>query len=313
VRIRSRKQAAPAPLGTPGRRDRPDRPPRIAVITMARDEGQMLRVWVDHYARHVGRENLVVLDDGSTDGSTDDLRCTVHRLPGLPGRAGFELARMALVSGIAQGLLAVYDYVAFVDVDEFLVPDPARYATLPDLVADRWDREVIGAVGLNLVHVPGEPTLDLSRPVLEQRRHAIFTPLMCKPALKRVPAAWAVSSHGIRTPYDVDPSLLLLHLKFADRDRFATMSQRRNDVNAADGRAGKSTWSRPADDLVRVFDEVMSSVDPEAVRELELSPELVADVVSEVDGVFRTPRQGQLQALRQEPVIRLPQRLAGTL
>lgn len=311
--MRLRGRAATGRDATAAPRRAHDGPPRVAVLTMARDEGPLLRVWVQHYARQVGREHLIVLDDGSADGSTSDLGCTVHRLPGLPGGAGFERARMALVSGLAQGLLAVYDYVAFVDADEFLVPDPAAYASLPELLDDRPGSDVVGAVGLNLVHLPSEPPLDLGRPLLEQRRFAMFTPIMCKPSVKRVAAAWAVSSHGIRTPYAVDPQLFLLHLKFADRDRLAAMSARRNEANAADGRAGKSSWSKPADELLAVFDKVVGGVDEDAVPEFDAASAPLAALVSEVDGVFRTPQQGQLQALRREPVVRLPRRLVGTL
>lgn len=311
--MRWRGRGSPDPATAPGPRRPLEGPARIAVLTMVRDEGPMLRLWVAHYARQVGLEHLIVLDDGSVDGSTDDLGCTVHRLPRLPGGAGFERARMALVSGLAEGLLAVYDYVAFVDADEFLVPDPAAYATLPDLVAARPDADVLGAIGLNVVHLPSEAALDLGRPLLEQRSFAMFTPLMCKPALKRVAAPWAVSSHGIRTPYAVDPQLFLLHLKFADRDRLAAMSVRRNQVNAADGRAGRSSWSKPAEELVAVFDQVMAGIDERAVPDFDPGREQLAGVVREIDGVFRTPQQGQLQALRRQPVRRLPRRLVGTL
>ena len=108
--------------------------PEVAVITMARDEGDLLPLWVSHYARHVGIDNLVVIDDNSVDGSTEGLGCTVHRVPELKGGLDFEPVRMRLMNGIAGGLLAVYDYVVFVDVDEFLVTDPDVYPTLPDLL-----------------------------------------------------------------------------------------------------------------------------------------------------------------------------------
>ena len=105
--------------------------PEVAVITMARDEGELLPLWVSHYARHVGIDNLVVLDDNSVDGSTEGLGCTVHRVPELKGGLAFEPVRMRLMNGLAAGLLAVYDYVVFVDVDEFLVTDPASTRPCP--------------------------------------------------------------------------------------------------------------------------------------------------------------------------------------
>ena len=47
--------------------------PTVAVLTVARDEAAMLPRWVAHYGSHVGVENLVVVDDNTSDGSTDDL------------------------------------------------------------------------------------------------------------------------------------------------------------------------------------------------------------------------------------------------
>lgn len=280
---------------------------------MASNEGPMLRLWVDHYAAQVGREHLVVFDDGSTDGSTDDLGCTVHRLPALPGAAGFERARMGLMSGMAKGLLAAYDYVVFVDVDEFLVCDPKVASGLPDLLARRGRPEVVGVAGLNVVHVPQhEAPLDLRRPILEQRSYAVFTPLMCKPAVKRVPARWRDSSHGIQARYDIDPGLFMLHLKFADRDRLAEMSGLRHAAAQSDGRAGRSSWAKPADVLVDALDAVVAGVDPATVAEFD-PVSSTAGVVREIDGVWRGPREGQLEALRKHPVVRIPSRLRGAL
>jgi hypothetical protein len=222
---------------------------------------------------------------------------------------------MGLVSGMAKGLLAVYDYVVFVDVDEFLVCDPTRYAGLPDLLAQRGRPEAVGAVGLNVVHLPAaEPQpLDLARPILEQRSFAKFTPLMCKPSVKRIDAGWTDSSHALRAPYAVDPDLFLLHLKFADRDRLAAISAHRHARSEQDGRAGKSSWSRPAESVLEVFDEVTAGVDAAAVPEFDPVASGVADVVQEVDGVHRGPREGQLQALRRRPFVRIPSELKGTL
>jgi len=291
------------------------RGPEVAVITMARDEGDLLALWVSHYARHVGVENLVVLDDNSADGSTEGLGCTVHRVPPLRGGPQFEPVRMRLMNGIASGLLAVYDYVVFVDVDEFLVTDPSAYPTLPDLLEDRGRPETLGVVGLNVVHVPSaEPDpLDLSRPLLEQRSFAKFTPLMCKPSVKRVNAAWTSSSHGLMAPYAVDPELYMLHLKFADRSRLAEVAALRNAVSRADGRAQGASWGKRADRLLEIFDSVVAHVDPAATPEFRPSAADLEAAVTFLNGRHRTPQQGQIEALRSQPLVRIPARLAGAL
>ncbi len=289
--------------------------PQVAVITMARDEGALLPLWVSHYARHVGIDNLVVLDDNSADGSTEGLGCTVHRVPELKGGLAFEPVRMRLMNGLAAGLLAVYDYVLFVDVDEFLVTDPAIYPTLPDLLEDRERPEVLGVIGLNVVHVPSaEPEpLDLGRPLLEQRSFAKFTPLMCKPSIKRVNAGWAVSSHGINAPYSIDPELFMLHLKFADRSRLAEVAALRNAVSKADGRAEDASWGKAADEMLGVFDSVVAEVDPADVPEFDPAAASLDDMVIFLNGRHRTRKQGQIAALKKQPLVRIPQRLAGTV
>jgi len=312
VRLRRRERGAgqteqqsePAPGYAPR-----SLPPQVAVLTMVRDEGPMLRRWVDHHAALVGLDNLVVLDDQSSDGSTDDLGCTVHRLPVLDGER-FEPIRMQLTSGLAAALLAVYDYVVLLDADELLVTSP-EFDTLGDLLAARGYPEVVGAVALNLVHAPGDAPLDLCRPVLDQRRYAVFTPLMCKPVLKRVPAAWVRASHGIRAPYAIDPDLFLLHLKFADRDRLAETAVRRHRAFQADGRAAASSWSRPVDEVTDALDAAIGRADLAAATAFEPRSADLDSILLARNGIHRTPKQGQLEALLDNPVQRIPESLRG--
>lgn len=305
----------PQASARPRRATRSGEQPTIAVITMARDEGPALRRWVDYYAGQVGLENIIVFDDNSADGSTENLGCTVHRLPELPGRAGFENARMGLVSGIAQGLLWVYDFVAFVDADEFLVADPDKFRDLRHFIAERREASVIAPMALNVVHCAAvEADLDLARPILEQRSFAKFVPLMCKPAIKSVPADWRESSHGIMAPYAVDPELFLLHLKFADRNVLREMAHKRNAMVQTDGRASGSSWAKDGDEMAELLDSFVAGVDLETVEEFGRSKVKLAEmVVAEEGGLYRAPRQGQIQAMQQRRLWRIPRRLQGLL
>lgn len=282
-------------------------------MTMVRDEAAMLPRWVAHYAAQVGLENLVVLDDNSTDGSTDDLGCTVHRLPTLPGK-GYEGARMQLMSGLAAGFLAVYDVVVFVDADEFLVADPTRYADLPAFLATRPDREVLAPLALNVVHVPHlEGPLRADQPVLGQRRFATFTPLMCKPSVKRVPADWRWASHGIEAPFEVDPELFMVHLKFADRDALREVSAHRRALVEADGRARRSSWSKEPDDIVAALDKAVAGVEPDKVPEFDPGAVDLSSIVEAKSGWYRAVGAGQVRAIRQLPLSRVPASLIGVL
>ena len=280
-------------------------------MTMARDEAEMLPRWVRHYAAQVGLENLVVLDDNSTDGSTDDLGCTVHRLPPLAGER-FEATRMRLVSGLAGGFLAAYDVVVFVDVDEFLVPDPTRHANLRGFLAARPGREVIAPMALNVIHLPQvEGPLRADEPVLGQRRFAKFTPLMCKPSIKRIDAAWRSASHGIEAPFEIDPELYMLHLKFADRDGLLRVATHRKELVETDGRAKGSSWGDDVDDILASFDETVADVDVDNVPVFEPGAVDLSWIVEQREGFYRTKGAGQVRALRQRPLHRVPESLLG--
>jgi hypothetical protein len=288
--------------------------PQVAVLTVVRDEAVMLPRWVAHYTAQLdGADRLVVIDDNSADGSTDGLPCTVVRMPPRP-KGSFEPTRMGMINGVAAGLLAAYDAVIFADADEFLVADPAKYADLRELVADRTDRDVIGATGLNVVHhLAEEPPLDPARPVLEQRRLAKFLPLMCKPAIKRVPAGWVAASHGIRAPFTVDPDLVMFHLKFADRDHLAAAAAHRRLLVEDHGRPKNTSWSAGEDAMVALLERINADLRPKKVKPFEVDAKRLAEVVEQRgEKVHRTTGAGQVQAMERQPFVSVPERYVGS-
>lgn len=286
--------------------------PRVCAITMVRDEAVMLPRWLAHYGAQVGVEHLVVIDDNTTDGSTDDLPCSVIRVPDW-GDRHFELTRMKLVSGIAAGLLAAYDAVIFADADEFLVADPRRHDGLRELLASRPEAAALGATTLNVVHDwAREPALDPGRPVLDQRRLAKFIPLMCKPALKRVDAPWVAASHGLTVPFEVEPDLFMFHLKFAEREHLRAVGDLRKSLADAEGRASATSWQFGGDDLVELLEDITRDVDPTTVEVFKPRQRGLRRIVRETDkGTFRAHGQRQVRAMRDEPLVTVPERFRG--
>lgn len=287
--------------------------PTVAVMTMARDEGPLLRRWVEHHAKQVGADHVLVVDDNSEDGSTSDLDCSVLRIPPLVKR-GFEPSRMALLAGLSSGLLEAYDAVLFCDADEFVVADPARFADLRHFAAARPGRDAVGVLGLNVVHdLAREPDLDPEAPLLGQRSYAKFLPLMCKPALKWVPAAWAHASHGILCPFEVDPELFMFHFKFADRGRLEQMAARRHRSNVTEQRATGTSWARPADEMVALLEEAAAAIDPSAAAEFDPRAEDLTSIVERRGRMWRATGRGQVPAMRNRPVVRIPERFTACL
>ena len=291
--------------------------PSVAAVTMVRDEGRMLPKWIDHYGAQLGLDNLVVVDDSSEDGSTDDLPCSVLRLP--PAyKKDFEPTRMGVLSGLAATLLEVHDAVLFSDADEFVVADPAKHESLRHFVAARRDREAVGVLGLNVIHhLAAEGPLDFGRPFLEQRRLAKFVPLMCKPALKTVPAPWAAASHGIRTDFAIDPELYMFHFKFADRDHLRAAAEHRKAMVEMDGRAAVTSWSQGGDALVDLLEEMNADLSADPGDQAEFRPpprKRLGEIVERTpQGVVRATGVRQMLAMQRRPALRIPERFRSTV
>lgn len=281
-------------------------PTRICAITMVKDESVMLRRWLAYYGRELGHRNLVVLDDNTTDGSTDDLPCSVVRLPPSPWRSPWAQGRRAIGNSMARALLQAYDAVLFADADEFLVPDPKKYDGLVDYVARHPDQDVLAGVGLNLLHdAANEPPIDHGRPVLAQRSLVKFVPRMCKPAIKRQPIPWMAGTHGIQAPFSVDPDLLLFHLKYYDEGELRRIARLRHEANESEGRGARSAWTREADELVSDLRRWAGEG-----RQRDLNPrrlKLPTPQDAKADGYFRVAGS-QLKAMDRGHRLRVPDR-----
>jgi hypothetical protein len=316
--LRRRSTAAPAEQEhtdpAPPERD-PDEPLRIAAITFCRDEGRMLPLWVNYYGGQLGVENLYVVDDNSEDGSTDDLPCDVLHIP--PVRGGkFNSTRMAVVGNLGRSLLQLYDVVMFCDTDEFIVPDPDKYAGLKEYVEAKTAEglNAVGSLGFNVVHdVGSEPPLDLTQPLLGQRQLAKFLPLMCKPAIKWVPGHWSAGTHGVRTPYRVDPDLWMFHMKFGDRDHLQEAADHRQRMVEADGRSRDTQWRQGGDTMVDLLERITEGADASQIPDFvpPAGEKLDALVVEDPPGNWRAPKGSQMTLMEKRPLVRIPKRFHG--
>jgi len=240
---------------------------------MAYNEGTMLRRWLSHYGRHLGSQNLLVIDHGSDDGSTADLGAASRIL--LPRSiTGYdEGLRVEFVNDLQAALLRFYDVVLYVDCDEFLIPDPRKFANLTDYVA-KTSASCVRPVGLDLVHNRrDEPALGDDGPVLAHRAHCKFMLGSCKPAITRVPIRWIVGFHSCNVVAKVDPNLFLIHLKYADYQAAMTRADLTRNLKWSD-RTFSAGWSKrhraTSEELTRTFfDDPADRVARDGAAELD--------------------------------------------
>jgi hypothetical protein len=189
----------------------------IAIFTIVRNEKEMLPLWLRHYGSR--GLDLFVLDHESEEGSVDPMTADapfVWRKVTNPTHDD-AMWMLNLVKDFQRELLESYEVVIYAEVDEFLVPDPEFYHSLWNYILDNPGPTQV-ATGFNLVWSPGDPPLDLTRPLLSQRRWAPDS-YSCKPLIARVPLNWTPGFHALHGsgPHP-DPLLYLVHAHYADPD-----------------------------------------------------------------------------------------------
>ncbi|MEX0969168.1 MAG: glycosyltransferase family 2 protein [Paracoccaceae bacterium] len=286
---------------------------QIAAITTVRNDRLFLRKWIDYYGANFGRRNLFVIIDGHDQDVPAGCEGVnflhlPHRnyeseIASVPmRRVGVDHNRSRAVSDLARALWR-YDYQAIMamDVDEFLIADPARHTSLRAYVEAAPRRyATLSGLGLDVVqHLGKERAIDPARPFLLQRSHAVVSHAYTKPVLAFRPVTWGGGFHRVkRRNYHIGQDLFLLHFGLID---YETAMGRVNDPNLI-----KSGWGPHLQRRHAAFRHVEASVPqggdavfPKARRRLTWVRKLLA---------WNKPAR-----LPGEPVVILPERFAGLL
>jgi hypothetical protein len=213
---------------------------RRAVVTMVHNEPVFLPIWLAYYGRWFRPDELYVLDNDTTDGSTDGggfVRIPVHN-DTVDHRWMVER-----VQELQHELLDRVDVVLVTDVDELIAPNPL----LGDLGAyvQRFDEPFVNCLGYELLHQVGrEAPLDLRRPILQQRGWWFFNGGYDKAAVATEPMRWRTGFHGREDfAMNTDPDLRLIHLHRMDHDLCLARHRTRDRKPWAPDDA-KAGWAR---------------------------------------------------------------------
>ncbi|MDF3626220.1 glycosyltransferase family 2 protein [Brytella acorum] len=186
---------------------------KTAVITMVYNEKFFINFWCSYYGMQFGFENLFILDNGSTDGSTYNIPGNVIRIP----RGEFDDEKRAnMISDFQSSLLYEFDSVIYTDCDEILTANNLMYSSLKEYIFHNPEG-IIRAVGVDLMQdIKSEGEMDFSIPIFRQRRYGYITSWESKPLITRISTRWSAGFHDCNAPSILDKNVWLIHLKKSD-------------------------------------------------------------------------------------------------
>ena len=198
---------------------------------MVHNGGWYVPIWLKYYRQFFADEDIYIINHGSTDGSiTDEIRKR-HKVSDLPfsGVISFDFL-VANVSMLHAKLEGLYDYIVIADIDELIVADPKYFKDLREYL-DQSTLSHISVGTRSLIQEPEEKELDLSKPILPQRKVWFSEPDYEKPCINKVTPIWTVGFHYLCTepgtivdgmpsykivPKVYDDRVLLIHLNRMD-------------------------------------------------------------------------------------------------
>jgi hypothetical protein len=258
----------------------------LAIFTIVKDEPEFLPVWCDHYINHGYGSDLFILDNHSDDNlALEDAVARDIRVVSVFNDEVDHDWMLKTVQDFQHFLLNSYEAVLFVEVDEFVLTDPAsHYTNLVEYAADMV-QPVVRCTGFEVVHQIGEEDQALIQSrMLEHRGWWYPTTQYSKPLLSRVPMMWCKGFHeSILVPHktiSVDPNLLLVHLHKLDyavaRRRLERFRNRK--WSKADIAAGAGFQNRCSDEeFEKWFRTNVDNIG--AMQPLEPIPQSVRDVL----------------------------------
>lgn len=226
---------------------------RIAAITMAYKDYDLLENWVRYYEKQFGREHLYILSHG---GDPEHKKITeganLIYLPRDETMQKWDRKRWFFLTNFTNGLLRYYNWVICGDVDEIVIVDPEQAESLTDYI-NRYSALnsplSLSPLGLETVHNPDleKEALDGPGTILEKRRLFRLNANYSKPCVIRKDVGFTIGGHANNhQPRYLDPHLYLIHLRYYDFDltceRLKGRSEMRKTIQGDPKVQSKQPW-----------------------------------------------------------------------
>jgi hypothetical protein len=208
----------------------------VCVIPMVRDDNVMLRKFVSYYGGLFGKEALYIINHGNQQ-AVREIAAGCNLIPIPDNRTnGFTARRWRTQNNLMTGLRQWFTHVIVVDVDEFVVVDPASGEDLGSFMAKAKARTVRTAFGLEIVHLPDREKDGIEPHIIGPRRFATINSWYSKPCIISHPTKLSRGGHfASHETLDAPASLYLFHMKYCDVDLYAETLDRRGEAIKAQG------------------------------------------------------------------------------
>src|SRR3990172_711485 len=233
-------------------------PLKLAVITSVYNESDFLYQFLRHYTDQV--DTIFVLDNESTDGSTS----MCHNFPNVElssyatGGKFDDKKKHATVLEKGKACAGSYDYVIYVDSDEFIVSKNGL--SIRETIECSGKKDIYGTEGWNIYEYPDDKPYDPTQPVLSQRQRGVPNEWYSKPCIVRpeFKADYCLGFHYLNTGSNValkDPEKVLFwlfHLRGFCEEIFIRRSLNRSTRMVAPW-PGHYYWGATEEDFRKKF------------------------------------------------------------
>ena len=194
----------------------------IAIFTIVKNESYFLKKWIQYYSQFFDLQDMLVLNNNSDDGCTNNIHIRTQLLF---GNTGLNCAWVTQHVRLQfETLLHDYKYVLYVDVDEFIVP--THNPNLRSYIEQQINNgsNCLISTGWNIIHYPekGETTFDFTKNILSQRQYAndcisYNKPYCANYTLDFIPGQHSATNEQWHSQHQRnDTNALLLHAKLFD-------------------------------------------------------------------------------------------------
>jgi hypothetical protein len=197
---------------------------RVVALTFVRKEPDFFPLWLKYYSKEVDECFVINPNQETYPGQWTEIK--------VYGDGGNSLAwGMIQINNAIKDLLSRFDWVVYSDVDEFIIPKTGDIKAFL-----KYRQEAMVTCRGFEPFQQDEPPIDLTKPILRQRKGWIPAHAYNKTIVTRTPIILAEGCHYTQDMYNeyiekklelrkliesrITPDLYLVHLKRIDRHLF---------------------------------------------------------------------------------------------